>query len=179
MKLFYANNPIDANKKLVERLNLVFPDLKGLNFDGEFYRVRSNDLNHAFGSGLFVDGVYEKPETFKRSSSYDFFKSNNDDFWITGMDFWDYIQDTPVFLVDLTKDQGANFINRVIDAYDKQAKIYQGKLPKGVPDSIVIFDPVIDLIIDPRNYMEGIIERGQERVGKNLNVYTFVGERNS
>ncbi len=179
MELYLTEDFLKSNEKIIGRFNLVFPELKSLQFDGEFYRFRDNDAEHGFDG--FVYGGNDLSLTyanFQKKSTRDFFNSNNGDFWLSGTDLAENFKGQSgmeMCLAETTEEQGFNFGTKLINAYNSEVERTGKALPKGVPNSVVVFDPLVEMIMNPLPYLKGMSQAESERKEKSPQIYMFAG----
>lgn len=180
MRLFLTTDWMKANEGIMKLLNLIDPNLKGLKFDEEFYRFRANDANSVFGEKIYVgDDLDLTYNLFKKTCTRDFFKSNNDDFWLTGTNLADLLEGKSAIEMmggaETTEEQGYQFGESLIKAYNVQKEIKKG-IPKGVPNSVIVFDPIIEMACDPIPFMKGLNRAIIDNSTNAPTIYMFGGE---
>ena len=179
MKLYLTEEFTKANEKIVERLNLVFPELKSLQFDGRFYRFRDKDLDHGFERVVYGGNDLSLTyANFQRKLTRDFFNSNNGDFWLSGTDLVERFSDLSgmeMLLVETTEEQGFDFGTKLINAYNSEVERTRKALPKGVPNSVIVFDPFVEMIMNPLPYLKGMNQAESEMKEKSPQIYMFAG----
>lgn len=188
MDLYLVKDSIKANEKIIRRLNLVCSELKSLridgefkslHFDGEFYRFRGNDADYGFdgfvygGNDLSLD--YAK---FQKRSTEDFFNSNNGGLWLSGTDLVEKLSHLgrEMSLEETTIEQGFDFGTKLINAYNAEAKRVGKVLPKGIPNSVIVFDPFIAMIMNPIPYLKGISQAEKDMKEESPQIYMFAGK---
>jgi hypothetical protein len=175
MQLYLVDDFLSADKRMIERLKLVSPGLKILKFDGQFYRFRENDLDWALGVNVYGgDDLNQLYANFLKTPTKQYFKSNNGDFWLTGTDLvFSGLPET--LLAETTEGQGYEFGHKIIEAHKTQAKRNLAT-HKGVPDSLVVFDPVIELVGNPAPYLKGMSQAESEWKAP-PKIFMFAGNR--
>lgn len=73
---------------------------------------------------------------------------------------------------ETTEAQGKQFAEKLYNAYATNEKKFKDVLSNGVPDAVVVFDPYIELVMDPLPFLRGIMTvEKKQNVGPKLYVF--------